>query len=474
MQIRHKINLWITSLGLLINLVLASIILFEASELAYETLDEELEIAIREDFKPLANVPGKVFDAHLFEELLDFDQQYWIKVFDINKKIVFASTLAKRVDIPFQPNKEEYNYEAVVPENSLLVQGESTQENKTDNNALTFRVNHLKINVGETVFFVQIARSVEALDHEIDELISIVVMGFCVAGVLLLVLSHLLTNKILQPIIEINALATEISASDMTRRIPLGENVDELYHLADSLNRMFDRLQHSFASQKQLVADAAHELKNPITMLLLFMERSMERRDLPREYTSQLINQTHILRRMGRLVKNLLDISSLDQKTSLHLECFDLGHMVTRMLDDFQVMFEQASIEIENAVPSTYQMVGDREKIQRLLINLVDNAAKYNRQEGKIKLDCVEKKNEIHISVWNTGMGIPAAELKQVLKKFYRVEKSRSQKYGGSGLGLTIVDKIASLHGGRVIMDSVPGQWCRAMVIFPLAPLEKI
>ena len=118
-----------------------------------------------------------------------------------------------------------------------------------------------------------------------------------------------------------------------------------------------------------------------------------------------------------------------------------------------------------------YQNAG--EKIQRLLINLVDNAAKYNRDKGKIKLDCVEKNNEIHISVWNTGVGIPVTELKQVLKKFYRVEKSRSQKYGGSGLGLTIVDKIARLHGGSIIMDSLPGKWCSATVTFPLLHRKK-
>ncbi len=474
MQIRHKINLWIASLGLLINLVLAGFILFEASELAYETLDEELEIAIREDFKPLANVsPRQILDARVFESLLDFDEQYWIKVFDVNGKNVFASTLGKLVEIPFHPAKEQHNYDAVVPENSLLFQGNSIKSDKKNRHTLRFRVNHVKINAGGSVFFVQIARSVEALEHEIDELISIVVMGFCVAAIILLVLSHLLTNKILQPIIEINTLATEISASDMTRRIPLGKNIDEVYLLADSLNKMFDRLQHSFASQKQLLADAAHELKSPITMLLLFMERSMERRDLPMDYSSQLMNQTHILRRMGRLVKNLLEISSLDQKSSLHLEVFDLGRMVSEMLEDFEVMFEQAAIEIENNVPFTYQLVGDREKIQRLLINLVDNAAKYNRDKGKIKLDCVEKNNEIHISVWNTGVGIPVTELKQVLKKFYRVEKSRSQKYGGSGLGLTIVDKIARLHGGSIIMDSLPGKWCSATVTLPLLHRKK-
>ncbi len=485
MQIRHKINLWITSLGLLINLVLASIILFEAVELAYQTLDEELEIAIREDLKPLEDIQGKSFDSQLFGEMFDFDEQYWIKVFDINKKKLFASTLAKHIDIPFKQTEDGYNYDTILPANSPFFKGEKAEFDRFSENdgdgaggrrkiTLTFRVNQFKINMGEAVFWVQIARSVEVLDDEIDELISIVVMGFSVAAVILLVLSNFLTHKILQPIVEINALAKAISASDMTQRIPLGKSVDELYHLAKSLNSMFDRLQQSFATQKQLVADAAHELKSPITMLLLFMERSMERQDLPLDYSNQLINQANTLRRMGRLVKNLLDISTLDEKASLHLESFDLGSVVAKILDDFEALFENGGIRVENTIPSTCKVVGDREKIQRLLINLVDNAVKYNWQRGEIRVGFVEKSKEIHIFVWNTGVGIPGNELKQVLKKFYRVEKSRSQKYGGSGLGLTIVDKIARLHGGGVIMESEPGKWCRATVFFPSEPMENI
>ena len=477
-QIRYKINLWITSLGLLVNLVLVAIILFEAIELAYETLDEELEIAIREDFKPLAGMTGTVFDYQLFDRLLDFDEQYWIKVFDENKKTVFASPLAEQITIPFKETGEEYNYDIRLPEESPFFNGARYEKTVMPDREMahggesayvpvTFRVHLYRFDMGGSFFHVQIARSVEALKHEIHELIYIVITGFFVATVLLLVLSFFLTKKILQPIVEINALAQDISASNMDRRIPLGKSQDELYMLSESLNRMFDRLQQSFASQKQLVADAAHELKSPITMLLLFMERSMERRDLPAEYADQLMTQVGILRRMGRLIKNLLDISLLELQDALHLERVDLEEMVDKLLDDFEVVFASAGIQVEKQVPSGCWIRGDREKLQRLLINLVDNAIKYNVERGRIKIGVTEKNDGIQLSVWNTGVGIPVEELHHVLKKFYRVEKSRSQKYGGSGLGLTIVHRIAELHGGDVLMESEPTKWCRATVFLP-------
>lgn len=480
MQIRHKINLWITSLGLLVNLVLASIILFEAIELPYEALDEELEIEIREDLKPPDGIiTGQDFNPQFFSDQLDFDELYWIKVLDKDQNTVFVSKLARHIEIPFHDKQEAYNCDIVVPEYSAFYNqkhGGNINEAVHEKNRkgdfkkiiIPFRINRFKIDMGETFFYIQIARSIEDIEAEINELIHIVVMGFVVAAAILMIFSYLLTNKILQPIIEINALAREISASDMSRRIPLGKNKDELYHLSKSLNSMFDRLQQSFAGQKQLVADAAHELKSPITMLLLFIERSMERQDLPLEYSKGLIIQANILRRMSRLVKNLLDISILELKDSLSIETFDLDAMMAKILDDFEMVFEASGIQIKKKIPPGYRMKGDREKIQRLLINLVDNAAKYNCDKGKIKIACTPENHCLRISVWNTGPGIPEQDLKNVLKKFYRVEKSRSQRHGGSGLGLTIVNKIAQLHGGHVIMESEADTWCRATVILPL------
>ena len=478
MQIRHKINLWITSLGLLVNLVLASIILFEAVELPYEALDEELEIQIREDLKTLDRIKGQALNYETLDELLDFDDLYWIKVLDQNKNIIFTSEFAKHISIPFKESKEGYNYKVIIPENSGfytndpgtredLLKDKTAGRNEIKKTTLLFRLNQFKIDMGEDIFDIRIARSVEDIEKEIDELIHIVATGFFVAAVILLVFSYFLTAKILQPIIEINDLAKEISASNMAKRIPLTKNKDELYILSQSLNNMFDRLQQAFKNQKQLVADAAHELKSPITMLLLFMEGSMERRDLPLEYSRQLISQANILRRMSRLVKNLLEISILEQKESLNFEVFDLGLMMGKIVNDFEAVFEAAGIQVENMVPPKYQIMGDWEKLQRLFINLLDNAVKYNIEDGKIKIGFTEKDGYIHISIWNTGIGIPKEDLKNVLKKFYRVEKSRSQKHGGSGLGLTIVHQIARLHRGDVVMESEHTKWCRANIILP-------
>ncbi len=511
MKIRNKINLWITALGLLINLILAGIILFEAVELPYETLDEELEAEVRQDIAKLIAIERPTTDTtvkkmmtnvHL-SKVFDFDERYWIKVFDPEGREIYSSDIAKKITIPHIENDEDEGYTIHIPFSEELASKEEYRE------IVPFRVNLFTIHLNNERYIVQIARAVDEIDREVDELIHIVVIGFIVAAVVLVLLSSFLTDKILEPIVKINQLAEKISVNDMAGRIPLGKSKDELYDLSNALNSMFDRLEKSFLAQKQLIADAAHELKSPITMISLFMERSMEQSNMPKDYLDRLNSQIQILRRMSRLVKDLLEISRLDLKESLHCKRFDFEEMVNLVLEDFEPLFDEHRIVVHTKIPKRYHLTGDKEKMMRLLINLVDNAVKYNRPDGTISIGLSEvlcgkrvcetralkRKNnldvsnkserfssekelpqkgkplparEIHLSVWNSGIGIPTQDLVNVFKTFYRVEKSRSQKYGGAGLGLTIVDKIVRLHGGAITMESDPGKWCRATVILPL------
>ena len=112
-------------------------------------------------------------------------------------------------------------------------------------------------------------------------------------------------------------------------------------------------------------------------------------------------------------------------------------------------------------------MKGDRDMIRRLLINIIDNAIKYNRESGSLKLEVKPNAHTLHITCFNTGQGIPAKELDRVFEQFYRVEKSRSLKYGGSGLGLAIVRQIVRLHGGDIKMESSPSAWNRIIITLP-------
>lgn len=458
LKIRHKIILWITSVGLIVTMFFAGYTLHESIELSYEIMDEDLKSDVQEDLKSLEMEPhGRI--AEVFDTLLDFDESHWIKVFDDQMNLVYSSTLSGTADIPFEEGDSGYNYQIQLPRPA----GDDGRQPLT-----VVRVNVFDIQIGDRSYKIQIAKDIKRLEKEVDELVSIVVVGFLLASVLLIVLSYFLTGKILEPIININRLTGEISATRLNRRIPLGKSKDEIYILSQSLNSMFDRLQQAFDMQKQFTADAAHELKTPITMLHLFMDQSLARQDLPQDYIRQLLSQMDILRRMRRMVKQLLDLSALDLKEHLQLEVFELSSMLHQVLEDFDIVFSSRNISLETGIPPGYPYRGDRDKLSRMFINLIDNAVKYNQDGGKIVVKLAEKNGWACISVWNSGPGIPDEDLPHVFDTFFRVDKSRSKTYGGSGLGLAIVKSIVQLHRGTVSMESQAGHWCLVTVHLPL------
>jgi signal transduction histidine kinase len=195
------------------------------------------------------------------------------------------------------------------------------------------------------------------------------------------------------------------------------------------------------------------------------MENGIQHPDLPESLRDQLMRQTDIVRRMSRLVKNLLDLSALELKECFDLKEIDLAELLKSVLSDYEVVFSAKKIDVQAHIPPKLKVKGDWENLQRAVVNLVDNAIKYNHEGGKIILDVSAKNRGVHLSLFNTGTGIPAADLDRVFEQFYRVEKSRSAEYGGSGLGLSIVKRIIELHGGRIDIESEPLGWTRVNII---------
>jgi signal transduction histidine kinase len=170
---------------------------------------------------------------------------------------------------------------------------------------------------------------------------------------------------------------------------------------------------------------------------------------------------------MSRLVKNLLDLSALELKECLDLKEMNLAELLKSVLCDYEVVFSAKKIDVQADIPPIIKIKGDRDHLQRAIINLVDNAVKYNHEGGKIEIKVSVKNRGVHVSLLNTGTGIPAEDLGRVFEQFYRVEKSRSAEYGGTGLGLSIVKRVIELHGGRIDIKSEPSVWTRVNIFLP-------
>jgi two-component system, OmpR family, sensor kinase len=458
MKIRNKITLWITGTGVFVSLVFSLIIFLEMKELPYQSIDGGLGVIaqILDRHAITGNIPPK---GGLPVDLPIDVNQYWVKIYDSHMKTLYQTKLTRHVDLPMRKNRRAYTITKSMPENRPGL-GEAV-------NKVTFRVRTIHLRKEGSDYIIQIAKPLDQLQDEVTDLVQIIALGLLVTTLLLILLSYVVAGRIVKPIGVINRMALDISDRTLDRRIPLGKSRDELYELSGSLNRMFDRLQYSFDLQKQFIADASHELKSPITLLMLFMERAVHRKDLPDSFKQRLIHQGNILRRMGRLVKNLLNLSALELKRNIDFTEVSLPALLKSVLGDYEDVFAAKRITVTTDIPENLPVRGDKEELQRVFINLLDNAIKYNHAGGEIGIKASKYDHGVHLSLFNTGEGIPKADLEKVFEQFYRVEKSRSLRYGGSGLGLTIVKRIIERHGGTLKMESEPGAWTRVNITLP-------
>ncbi len=466
MKIRNKITLMITGAGLLASLVFSAAVFTEFVEQPFELLDAELE---KHAHTLIAALDSSVDPPVIPDKMSMFVKElFWIKIFDSQQRIIYSSDMVRLADIPLRQGKGGYTVNSSILKKDVIPEPDEKRDEE-DQDQAAFRVRTFSLPSAGQTYVVQIARPMDRLDREIRELIMALLLGMVASAIVLILAGYFVAGRILRPISVINATAREINDRTLDKRLPLGKNRDELYELSASLNTMFDRLQYSFRLQKDFIASAAHELKTPLTIIRLFFEEMQVRDDLPREVTKRLICQHKTLSRMERLVKNLLDVSKLELKGSYAPRQFDLADLIREVLEDFETSIELAQLDLEADIPETLSLFADRDMIRRVLINIVDNGIKYNlEKEGTLRVQAGLERGKVVLSLYNTGPGIPKADLKRVFEQFFRVEKSRSAALGGSGLGLTIVKQIIRLHGGTITMESKEGSWARIRIILPI------
>ena len=462
MKIRTKIILWITSAGVLVSLVFSLIVFYEMSEQIYRQLDIELKVTIHNIFTVVQNrekEAGKK-TSQITDYFLD-SHHYWIRVWR-DQQLVYASKLAHMIELPVNFKEKKATAGAIIPRTTIDLHQDSRNE-------VTFRIRRAQLpaRMAPPGYRIQAAIPMEKLDEEIIDVALIIIFGLTLSCLLLLCISFFLANHIIKPVRDITELAREINSQDLAARIPLSRNRDELYELACALNQMLDRLQHSFTHQKEFIANAAHELNTPIANLRLFAEQGINNQDLPETFRDDLVRQHEILLRSGRLLRNLMILSNLELKQTIKLEPFDFKELISSVIADFQPLFEVREIPLRVNIPEDFIISGDQEQLRRVVVNLLENAIKYNSDTAEITIELKEINHSVSLEISNGSPPIPEPELEKIFEQFYRIEKSRSQEFGGCGLGLTIVREIVNLHGGKIQIRNEEPARIRVIVQLP-------
>jgi signal transduction histidine kinase len=279
-------------------------------------------------------------------------------------------------------------------------------------------------------------------------------------------LGWLIAGRVLRPLRTITTAARDISATDLHRRIALGGPDDEFRELGDTFDGLLGRLDASFQSQRQFVANASHELRTPLARLKTLAQVALA--DPHASVASLRAAHERVLAsedQLEGLIEALLSLASsergLDRREQVDLAAVTEEAIATRRQE-----IELQGLELNAALEGAH-LTGNRQLIERLVANLLDNAIRHNTTEGRIDVTTATAAAGAVLSVANSGPVFAPAELERLRRPFQRLGAERITQGGGHGLGLSIVRAIATAHGASLAVDPQPAGGLRAEVRFP-------
>lgn len=302
----------------------------------------------------------------------------------------------------------------------------------------------------------------------LDEYEEVMLYGGLPALVIAIVGGWFLMRRALSPVNALTTTLESIHVDTLGRQLPRSGNGDELDRLAEVFNSMMTRLDESFTRVREFTINASHELKTPLTIMRGEIEtrlRDSTPNAADREF---LASQLDEIARLAKIVDALTLLAKADTgQLAITREPVRMDELVHDCFADTQILAQPAHVNVELKTCDDATVRGDRHRLRQLLLNLADNAIKYNQQDGRVVLSLVRNNGTVELTFANTGPGIPAEKLPRVFDRFYRGDSAHSAEVEGSGLGLSIVQWIVKAHGGTIELSSKPQQWTTVTVRLP-------
>ena len=279
------------------------------------------------------------------------------------------------------------------------------------------------------------------------------------------VATYFISGHALKPLREFSDKIEEVQVQNLADSRIEESKIKELNQLSVSYNKMLERLQDAFEVQRQFTANAAHELRTPLSLMQVQLDlyHSTQHPGSDADTLQMIKMVTEQNDRLSKMVKTLLDMSEL--QTVGRDEQIIMDDLVDEVLEDLEPLAQEKNIKLIGKCKDI-TMVGSDILIYRLVYNLVENAIKYNHSGGQVTVTAYKEQKHIYLSVADTGSGIPKELRERVFEPFFRVDKSRSRKLGGVGLGLALVREIVRVHDGSITVKSNPSGGTIFEVIF--------
>ena len=441
LSIKLRVTLWFTLLMVLLSALSLALLLYGSAQSGLAAR-RELLVSMVEDSERELEADGEALDVD--RDLVAFEDGVYLSVYD-----AAGVPLYGMVPRSFDNSQPFADRQLRTPES------EGTRWYLYD---ARFEIE------GYGTCWVRGICEAQAVDSTIGRVVqlALVILPFFV--LLSAIGGYFLTRSALRPVRQIAHTARQISeGNDLSRRIALGEGRDEIYTLAAEFDRMFARLERAFENEKQFTADASHELRTPVSVILSQCEYGLSHPGDERQSLAAVEAQAE---RMAALIGQLLTLSRAEsRRQQLTPEPVDLSGLAAAVAEQIAEQAAEKQITVGAQIEPGITLMGDQTMLMRLLINLMENGVRYGRAGGWLKLTLRREGEEILGCVADDGPGIPPEQQPLVWRRFWQADPSKSGE--GAGLGLAMVKWIAEAHGGRVWLESVPGEGARFYFALP-------
>jgi len=319
---------------------------------------------------------------------------------------------------------------------------------------------------GSETFDMEAGAPVRSIEHTLNLLRALLASLIPVMVLIASAGGFWLSGRALKPVRDLSAAAKQISIDNLSERLPEPHTRDEIAELTEVLNSMLARLESAVATLAQFAADASHELRTPLSVIRTSAELALRRERTPESYQDSLREVVSEAARMTQLVEDLLLLARNDAALAqAPFAPVDLGDVLRDVCLELKWLAEARGVRIQMAVPEVpATILGRRLALHRLILAVLDNAVKYSDRDSEVWAAVERDASGVVVTVRDSGPGIDSEDLPHIFNRFYRANRSRGE--AGHGLGLSLAQSIARMHGARIEVESEPGKGSTFQVRF--------
>ena len=429
------------------------IVNFGINKTMYETLEEEINSHV--DYVLHEPTLKNFVQPREWEEVEHTDlslNPVFIAIYDINFKLVENSPNLVQNKLEWNKNQAEQtpfyaNYNSI---QMLLSQAKL--------------VHH-----GEVVGYLVVGISTKHNQLALDYLQKALLLIFPISLIIIFLLARFIAAKSIKPVFNVIHTAQAISENNLSERIILPKNKDELYQLSTTINSLLDRLEFQIIKAKQFSSDASHELRTPLAVIKGTLEILIRRERTTEEYNEKINYTLKQVNRLYNLVEQFLLLSRVENNSlQLTSSDFDIKNEILSSIDRFQILLDEKQIEVNTTELSSQSLSNYKEFIEIIIDNILSNAIKYVHLKGEITISSVSENNLYHLIFEDNGIGMSEDDLKFVQDRYFRIQDESMLNVSGYGLGLNIATKLAQLTKAKINITSTQGKGTKIILTFIL------